>query len=811
MRLGQIALVAGVVFWALGGCTSESKNVLPTGGSGGAAGMEGGLGGTTGGSGGTAGSGGATGGAGGASGGAAGDAGPDAGSSCSDGVKNGNEIAVDCGGGCLCDTDQPCATTADCKQGACSAGKCQPPNCTDVLKNGVETDTDCGGGACPPCDALKACSTGTDCKSGVCTQSICQAPTCTDKVQNGDETGEDCGGLTCPKCANGLGCAGDQDCVSGNCQSNKCTPAECANSKKDGSETDVDCGGSVCAPCDPGLSCAGGSDCKSGICTGGKCAAAACPDGVKNGSETDVDCGGTGCPPCANTLGCATHADCQSGVCSSAKTCSAPTCTDLTKNGAETDVDCGGGSPCAPCANGKVCAIGSDCVSGGCATNTCGPWSKRFGAAGDDIAYEVAVDAQGNVIVVGSFNGTVNFGGANLVAASANSEVFVVKLDRSGAHLWSRAFPGGGLDTANAVALGANGDVFVTGSAGQIDFGGGVMSPNGTSRDLFVVRLKGTDGSHMWSKLLGGTGIDQGLGIAVDKNGDVIVGGASTSASFSLGGPTFTGNGLDDALVVKLNGATGAHLWSVSTGTVGNDSVEAVTTDSAANVALVGVFNGSTTDLSGGVNFGTTLLKSVGLRDIMMVKLAGNDGSEMWAKSAGSPNDDFGFAIAADPSDALWLTGQRASGLIDFGGGALANFGSFDVYAVKLAAGGAHVWSAAFGGSAIDAGHSVAMDGFNPVLTGSYASTNLDFGSGVLPGNGGKFAPYVAELAGASGAHLFSAGAATTGDAFGAVAVGPGGNVVRAGRFTGTLDVGAGGMTSAGANDVWIASMGATP
>ena len=36
----------------------------------------------------------------------------------------------------------------------------------------------------------------------------------------------------------------------------------------------------------------------SGVCTGGVCQTPACTDGVKNGSETDVDCGGGSCPGC---------------------------------------------------------------------------------------------------------------------------------------------------------------------------------------------------------------------------------------------------------------------------------------------------------------------------------------------------------------------------------------------------------------------------------------------------------------------------------------------------------------------------------
>lgn len=98
---------------------------------------------------------------------------------CSDGIKNGTETGIDCGG-ISC---PPC------------------PTCTDGLKNGNETGVDCGGSGCPSCptctDGIKnGTETGIDCGGSGCPA----CPTCTDGIKNGTETGIDCGGTTCKPC-----------------------------------------------------------------------------------------------------------------------------------------------------------------------------------------------------------------------------------------------------------------------------------------------------------------------------------------------------------------------------------------------------------------------------------------------------------------------------------------------------------------------------------------------------------------------------------------------------------------------------------
>ena len=113
------------------------------------------------------------------------DNGPDP--TCDDGIQNGNETGVDCGGDCA----------------AC-------PTCDDGVQNGNETGVDCGGdcAACPTCDdgIQNGNETGVDC-GGDCAA----CPTCDDGIQNGEETGIDCGGPDCEPCETGPCSYGDID------------------------------------------------------------------------------------------------------------------------------------------------------------------------------------------------------------------------------------------------------------------------------------------------------------------------------------------------------------------------------------------------------------------------------------------------------------------------------------------------------------------------------------------------------------------------------------------------------------------------
>ncbi len=153
---------------------------------------------------------------------------------CNDGIQNGNETGVDCGGSC-----PPC------------------PTCNDGIQNQGETGVDCGGPcpACPTCDdgIQNQGETGVDC-GGPC-PACPPTSSCTDGIKNGDETGVDCGGSCppCPTCNDGIQNQGETgvDC-GGPCA--PCT-ATCNDGIQNQGETGVDCGG-PCPACPPPSYCA---------------------------------------------------------------------------------------------------------------------------------------------------------------------------------------------------------------------------------------------------------------------------------------------------------------------------------------------------------------------------------------------------------------------------------------------------------------------------------------------------------------------------------------------------------------------------
>src|SRR5205814_1754525 len=122
----------------------------------------------------------------------------------------------------------------------------------------------------------------------------------------------------------------------------------------------------------------------------------------------------------------------------------------------------------------------------------------------------IAVDGEGDVLVTGEAAGNVDFGGGPLGDAGIGFDIFVVKLDSTGSHLWSKRFGDAANQGGAGIAVDAAGGVLVTGFlAGTADFGGGSLPSKG-SADVFVAKLD-ADGGYLWANRFGDLGDQQGM------------------------------------------------------------------------------------------------------------------------------------------------------------------------------------------------------------------------------------------------------------------------------------------------------------
>jgi hypothetical protein len=269
----------------------------------------------------------------------------------------------------------------------------------------------------------------------------------------------------------------------------------------------------------------------------------------------------------------------------------------------------------------------------------------------------------------------------------------------------------------------------------------------------------------------------------------------SVRGTTNLRGWDLGGEGTRDVFLVKLS--SGVVFQGVSFG--GTELAEGygVAADAAGGALVTGKFSGT-------MDFGGSGFTSAGGDDIFLARYDGNL-VHVWSKRLGGASTDHGYAVAMDAVGNVFITGLF-EGSVDFGGGTLVGSGSADIFLAKYDAGGNHLWSKWFGGSAYDFGSSVAVDGSGNVVVGGAFQGSVDFGESL---SAGSYDGFVARYA-PNGSHLWSQrfGGIDI-DQAGDVAVDGLGNMYVCGSFRATVNLGGGNLISAGVDDVLLAKYGA--
>lgn len=376
-------------------------------------------------------------------------------------------------------------------------------------------------------------------------------------------------------------------------------------------------------------------------------------------------------------------------------------------------------------------------------------WAESWGGDSYDHSYSVATDDSGNVYTAGVFQGTVDFdwGPEEYILTSAAADGFVTKTSPTGQLIWAKKIGGSGSDAALAVAIGSNGDVYVSGAFnGTVDFDPGPGTATLTTPSYGYLLRFTSAGNFVWVKQLGGSG----KYVTLDKYDNIYTTGSFKDVSdFDPGPSVFNLNGglFTSVYFCKLN-AAGDFVWAKSVGNIPTDSnmifCQALSVDNNENLYAVGGFDVAV-DFDPGP--GSTTLTPRNF-DAYFLKLDIN-GDFLWVKHLEQTDtlipygDGFTIvnSIALDTNNYIHLTGLY-SGIVDFDPGAGVNtFNSGlvvpnshyyhgSMYIAKYDSDGNYIWAKAINGNYEVAGNDIAVNQEGNIYTTGQFSRTVDFDPG---------------------------------------------------------------------------------
>lgn len=296
-------------------------------------------------------------------------------------------------------------------------------------------------------------------------------------------------------------------------------------------------------------------------------------------------------------------------------------------------------------------------------------WVKDIGGTGESKLAGIGVDKNDNVYVAGNFQGTLT-------------------VDHSG--------------ISNPITLSSNGHY-----------------------DIYIAKYT-SDGKLLWAKSIGGNNLDQVNNLAVDKDGNVIIGASFSSSSIDCnpGSGVFTvnGNGSFDALIVKFD-TDGDFIWAKSIGSPNMDAGHVVTTDKDGNVIFVG-------SVTGAVTIGSTNLPHKGGLDGFVVKYSPS-GNVLWATSFASTGEDEIKSVKTDSDGSIAIMGYFGSSINLNPRGTAQNFtANGETYFIaKYNENGILSWANKIDGTSTRTVASISIGQTNDIfITGVYSGT-INFNS----------------------------------------------------------------------------------
>ncbi len=384
-------------------------------------------------------------------------------------------------------------------------------------------------------------------------------------------------------------------------------------------------------------------------------------------------------------------------------------------------------------------------------------YSTYLGGSDWDWGYGIATDDGGCAYVTGETYSS-DFPTANPYDGSHNRyyDVFVTKFSTSGSSLVYSTYLGGNFwDRGNGITVDGGGNAYVSGWTDSRDFP--TVNPYDRSHngyfDVFVTKLSAFGDSLLYSTYLGGSGGDEGAGIALDGKGCAYVTGWTNSTDFPTANPydgSFNGN--NDAFATKLSASGSELIYSTYLGGSEFDGGYGIVADDRGCAYVTGRTSSTgfpvANPYDGSFN---------GNNDAFVTKLSPSGNTLLYSTYLGGGGNDYASGIAVDDAGNAYVTGAT-----DSTGFPVANpyDGSFngnnDAFVTKLSpSGNTLLYSTYLGGGGNDYASGIAVDDAgNAYVTGWTNSTDFPTANPFDGNQNGGWDGFATKVS-ASGSSLF--------------------------------------------------------
>jgi hypothetical protein len=407
--------------------------------------------------------------------------------------------------------------------------------------------------------------------------------------------------------------------------------------------------------------------------------------------------------------------------------------------------------------------------------------TKVFGTVAptstDQFASGVAVAANGNVGLIGTFIGEIDFTGndSNGSGNGSGAQNTDYLLTSSTIPFWATFDSAGTAIKSHKVDVGTGALLSIASNPNRTEYaicgktskavglsttGTGLLTTAASyvsGNDIVVAKINASTGAVIWGLEFGGAQDQSCQSVAIDNNGDVIIAG-NYNGTLAFGGatsplPTVSDTTAALLYVAKLNGTTGAAIAASTWGTAGKVIPYGVTVDANSNIIVAGSMGG---DLPFG---GSNNLVNSGLTDAFVAKLttSGASFTTAWAKSFGdAAYDQQARGVAVSSNGDVYVAGLfegtmslAGSPAITLSANSNANTDAFVAHlaAADGSAACGHLYGDALGSSGVTS-ITVARATDNAVVIGGGFASKMTFTSGVLDTGAANLAQsYVARLA----------------------------------------------------------------